>query len=259
MGTTQNDIIKEYLSRGTYVFPPEASMRLISDIVAYTVEAIPKWNPINICSYHLQEAGSDAGPGDRLLDGERHGGARRGARAGRRARRGDRPGLRAHLLLPERGHPLHRRDLQVPGDDGALGGARASSATASTTPKMLRFRYGVQVNSLGLTEAQPENNIVRIALEALGVTLSKNARARARCSCRPGTRPWACRAPGISSGRCASSRSSPTRRICSSTRTSSTAPTWSRPAPASWWRPPGRSSRRCSTWGAPWRPSRTPT
>ena len=86
-GTTQNDIIKEYLSRGTYAFPPGPSMRLIADTVAYTVEHVPRWNPVNVCSYHLQEAGRDAGAGDRLLDVDRDRGARRGPRAGGRADR----------------------------------------------------------------------------------------------------------------------------------------------------------------------------
>ena len=83
-GTTQNDILKEYLSRGTYAFPPAPSMRLIADTIAYTVQHVPKWNPINICSYHLQEAGRHAGPGDRLRDEQRDRRARRRARAGAR-------------------------------------------------------------------------------------------------------------------------------------------------------------------------------
>jgi ethylmalonyl-CoA mutase len=177
-GTTQNDIIKEYLSRGTHVFPPEHSLRLIGDVIAYTVHEIPQWNPINICSYHLQEAG--ATPQQELAYA-----------------------LCAAIAVLD----TVRASGQVSEEDfgtvvGRISffvnaGVRFVEATCKmrafvqlwdelteqrygvTDPKMRRFRYGVQVNSLGLTEAQPENNIQRIVLEMLGVTLSKNARARA--------------------------------------------------------------------------------
>lgn len=177
-GTTQNDIIKEYLSRGTYAFPPEASMRLIADMIAYTVHQIPKWNPINICSYHLQEAG--ATPTQELayalctaiavLDEVKNAG---------------------QVSEEDFGKVVGRISFFV------NAGVRFVEETCKmrafvelwdeitrerygvTDPKMRRFRYGVQVNSLGLTEAQPENNVQRIVLEMLGVTLSKNARARA--------------------------------------------------------------------------------
>ncbi|RYB89745.1 protein meaA [Nocardioides glacieisoli] len=177
-GTTQNDIIKEYLSRGTYAFPPEASMRLIADMIAYTVHQIPQWNPINICSYHLQEAG--ATPVQELAYAL----------------------STAIAVLDE-----VKGAGQVSDDDfekvvGRISffvnaGVRFVEETCKmrafvqlwdeitrerygvTDAKMRRFRYGVQVNSLGLTEAQPENNVQRIVLEMLGVTLSKNARARA--------------------------------------------------------------------------------
>ena len=177
-GTTQNDIIKEYLSRGTYAFPPEASMRLIADMIAYTVHQIPKWNPINICSYHLQEAG--ATPTQELAYAL----------------------CTAIAVLDE-----VKASGQVSEEDfgtvvGRISffvnaGVRFIEETCKmrafvqlwdeitrdrygvTDEKMRRFRYGVQVNSLGLTEAQPENNVQRIVLEMLGVTLSKNARARA--------------------------------------------------------------------------------
>jgi (2R)-ethylmalonyl-CoA mutase len=177
-GTTQNDIIKEYLSRGTYAFPPEASMRLIADMIAYTVHQIPKWNPINICSYHLQEAG--ATPTQELayalctaiavLDQVKASG---------------------QVSEEDFGKVVGRISFFV------NAGVRFVEETCKmrafvelweeitrdrygvTDPKMRRFRYGVQVNSLGLTEAQPENNVQRIVLEMLGVTLSKNARARA--------------------------------------------------------------------------------
>ena len=177
-GTTQNDIIKEYLSRGTYVFPPEHSLRLISDVIAYTVHEIPKWNPINICSYHLQEAG--ATPQQELAYAL----------------------CTAIAVLDQ-----VKASGQVSDEDfgtvvGRISffvnaGVRFVEETCKmrafvelweeitrdrygvTDEKMRRFRYGVQVNSLGLTEAQPENNVPRIVLEMLGVTLSKRARARA--------------------------------------------------------------------------------
>lgn len=177
-GTTQNDIIKEYLSRGTYVFPPKPSMRLIADMVSWCYTETPKWNPLNVCSYHLQEAG--ATPEQELayalatacavLDATKEGG-------------------------------------QVPDEDFEVVFGRISFFVNAgvkfvtelckmrafvdmweeigrerygvTNPKSLLFRYGVQVNSLGLTEPQPENNVYRILIEALAVTLSKRARCRA--------------------------------------------------------------------------------
>ena len=175
-GTTQNDIIKEYLSRGTYAFPPEPSMRLIADMVAYTVEHVPKWNPINICSYHLQEAGAtpvqeiaysmsnaiavldavrERVPQD--LMGRVFGRISFFVNAGVRFIE-EHAKLRAMAALWEE----IGRDRYGVRDD-----------------KHLRFRYGVQVNSLGLTESQPENNVQRIVLEALAVTLGRSARARA--------------------------------------------------------------------------------
>jgi (2R)-ethylmalonyl-CoA mutase len=177
-GTTQNDIVKEYLSRGTYVFPPEPSIRLISDMIAYTVDAIPKWNPINICSYHLQEAGATPvqeiaysfANAIAVLDAVRA--------------RGDLPAdalprvfgrisffLNAGIRFVE--ETCKARAMTELWD--RVGRERYGVAD----PELRRFRYGVQVNSLGLTEAQPENNVIRIVLEALGVTLSKNARCRA--------------------------------------------------------------------------------
>jgi (2R)-ethylmalonyl-CoA mutase len=175
-GTTQNDIIKEFLARGTYAFPPAPSMRLIADMIAYTVEHVPKWNPINICSYHLQEAGAtpvqeiayamsnaiavlDAAgervPADRLE--QVFGRISFFVNAGVRFIE-EHAKLRAMSILWEE---LGRERYGV------------------QDPRHLRFRYGVQVNSLGLTEAQPENNVQRIVLEALAVTLGRHARARA--------------------------------------------------------------------------------
>ena len=177
-GTTQNDIVKEYLSRGTYVFPPAPSMRLTSDLISWSVQNTPEWNPINICSYHLQEAGAtpvqeiafalataiavldtvrDSGqlPADRLPDvvGRISFFVNAGIRFVEEVCK-----MRAFTQLWDE-ITQERYGVQ----DAAK----------------RRFRYGVQVNSLGLTEAQPENNVQRIVLEMLGVTLSKNARARA--------------------------------------------------------------------------------
>ncbi|MGY1630472.1 methylmalonyl-CoA mutase family protein [Geodermatophilus sp. SYSU D01186] len=177
-GTTQNDIIKEYLSRGTYVFPPGPSLRLTTDMVAYTVSALPRWNPVNICSYHLQEAGATPvqeiayamSTAVAVLDSVRDSGQ----------------------------VPLERFDEVVARisffvNAGVRFVEEMCKMRAFTElwdeltrerygvqdPAHRRFRYGVQVNSLGLTEAQPENNVQRIVLEMLAVTLSRDARARA--------------------------------------------------------------------------------
>jgi ethylmalonyl-CoA mutase len=182
-GTTQNDILKEYLSRGTYAFPPGPSMRLIADTITYTVENVPKWNPINICSYHLQEAGATPvqeiayamSNAIAVLDAVRE-------RVGTadEARTQELMGnvfgrisffVNAGVRFIEEHAKL--RAMSVLWDE--LGRDRYGVENE----KQRRFRYGVQVNSLGLTEAQPENNVYRIALEALAVTLGRDARARA--------------------------------------------------------------------------------
>jgi (2R)-ethylmalonyl-CoA mutase len=182
-GTTQNDIIKEFLARGTYAFPPAASMRLIADMIAYTVEHVPKWNPINICSYHLQEAGAtpvqeiaySMSNAIAVLDavrrrlgsgGEGHGEERMGEVFGRISFF-----VNAGLRFIEEHAKL--RAMSILWEE--LGRERYGVQEE----RHLRFRYGVQVNSLGLTEAQPENNVQRIVLEALAVTLGRDARARA--------------------------------------------------------------------------------
>jgi ethylmalonyl-CoA mutase len=176
-GTTQNDIIKEYLSRGTYIFPPRPSLGLIRDMVSYTVEHMPKWNPVNVCSYHLQEAG--ATPVQEIafalanaicvLDTVRDSGA-----------------------VPAGAFPLVVGRISFFVNAGVRFVEEMCKMRAFTElwdeicrerygvadPKLRRFRYGVQVNSLGLTEAQPENNVQRIVLEMLAVVLSKRARAR---------------------------------------------------------------------------------
>ena len=146
-GTTQNDIIKEYLSRGTYVFPPEHSLRLTSDLIAYTVNHIPKWNPINICSYHLQEAGATPDAGARLRAVHRDRGARHGARLRPGRARGLRQGRRPDLVLRQRRRAVRRGDVQDARLRASCGTRSPGSATASQDPKMRRFRYGVQVNS----------------------------------------------------------------------------------------------------------------
>jgi (2R)-ethylmalonyl-CoA mutase len=177
-GTTQNDIVKEYLSRGTYVFPPAPSLRLITDMVSWSVAEIPKWNPINICSYHLQEAG--ATPAQELayalstaitvLDSVRDSGQvpveRFGDVVGRISFF-----VNAGLRFVE--EMCKMRAL------ARLWDAITAERYGVRDPKQRRLRYGVQVNSLGLTEAQPENNVQRIVLEMLAVTLSRDARARA--------------------------------------------------------------------------------
>lgn len=177
-GTTQNDIIKEYLSRGTYVFPPAPSLRLITDMVAYTVTTIPKWNPINICSYHLQEAG--ATPVQEVayalctaiavLDAVRDSGQVPGERFGEVVGRMS-FFVNAGLRFVEEMCKMRAF--------GQLWQELVAERYGVTDSKQRRFRYGVQVNSLGLTEAQPENNIQRIVLEMLAVTMSRDARARA--------------------------------------------------------------------------------
>ena len=177
-GTTQNDIVKEYLSRGTYVFPPAASLRLTTDLIAWSVANTPQWNPINICSYHLQEAGATPvqevsfalATAIAVLDAVRDSGQ----------------------VAPDRMTEVVQRisffvnagmrfieELCKMRAFVDLWDEITATRYGITDDKARRFRYGVQVNSLGLTEAQPENNVQRIVIEMLGVTLSKRARARA--------------------------------------------------------------------------------
>jgi ethylmalonyl-CoA mutase len=223
-GTTQNDIIKEFLARGTYAFPPAPSMRLIADTIAYTVEHVPKWNPINICSYHLQEAGAtpvqeiayamsnaiavlDAVQERmRTLPGGPAGGWRSRPEAGW-PKRGCEPEasvsrLRSSPSSSDSAGRSQRAPTRIAEVFGRISffvnaGVRFVEEHAKLRamgilweelgrerygvedPKLLRLRYGVQVNSLGLTEAQPENNVQRIVLEALAVTIGRDARARA--------------------------------------------------------------------------------
>ncbi len=198
-GTTQNDIIKEYLSRGTYAFPPEPSMRLIADTVAFTVNEVPDWNPVNICSYHLQEAGATPiqeiayaiSTAVAVLDEVKA----RGQVADE-----DFPRVFGRISFFVNAGIRFIEEIAKLKTMGRIWTEIGRERYGVTDEKLLRFRYGVQVNSLGLTEAQPENNIQRIVIEALAVTLARDARARALRSCRPGTRRWASPAPGTSSG-----------------------------------------------------------
>ncbi len=177
-GTTQNDIVKEYLSRGTYIFPPLPSLRLTVDTIAYTVRHVPRWNPINVCSYHLQEAG--ATPSQEVayalataigvLDAVRDSG---------QIPDEEFPSVVGRIsFFVNAGVRFVEETCKMRAFTG-LWERVCTERYGVTDPKLRRFRYGVQVNSLGLTEAQPENNVPRIVLESLGVTLSKRARARA--------------------------------------------------------------------------------
>jgi len=195
-GTTQNDIIKEFLARGTYAFPPAPSMRLIADMIAYTVEHVPKWNPINICSYHLQEAGATPvqeiayamSNAIAVLDATRERLESTQSTPPGTAPRAGQPSDRAQELMAEvfgrisffvnagvRFVEEHAKLRAM----GIIWEELGRERYGVSDERRLRFRYGVQVNSLGLTEAQPENNVQRIVLEALAVTLGRDARARA--------------------------------------------------------------------------------
>jgi (2R)-ethylmalonyl-CoA mutase len=177
-GTTQNDILKEYLSRGTYIFPPAPSLRLTVDTIAYTVRNVPKWNPINVCSYHLQEAGATPvqevayalANAIAVLDGVRE--------SGKVAEDGLDEVVGRISFFVNAGVRFVEETAKMRAF-GAMWDRICKERYGVADERLRRFRYGVQVNSLGLTEAQPENNIHRIVLETLGVTLSKNARARA--------------------------------------------------------------------------------
>ncbi len=175
-GTVQNDIIKEYLSRGTYIFPPEPSLRLITDVAAYTRTELPKWNPMNVCSYHLQEAG--ATPEEELafalataiavLDDLRG-----------KVPAADFPEMVGRISFFVNSGIRFVTELCKMRAFGELWDEICRDRYGVEDERFRRFRYGVQVNSLGLTEQQPENNVYRILLEMLAVTLSRSARARA--------------------------------------------------------------------------------
>lgn len=176
-GTTQNDIVKEYLSRGTYIFPPEPSRRLIVDMVAWCSENIPAWNPMNVCSYHLQEAGAtpvqeiafSLATAIDVLDAVRDSGQVPAERM---------PAVVASISFFVNSGIRFVEEVCKMRAFTKMWDEICLERYGVTDAKARRFRYGVQVNSLGLTEAQPENNVQRIVLEMLGVTLSKDARAR---------------------------------------------------------------------------------
>ena len=175
-GTTQNDIIKEFLARGTYAFPPAPSMRLIADMVAYTVTNVPKWNPINICSYHLQEAGATPiqeiayamSNAIAVLDAVKE-----------RVDESLMPQVFSRISFFVNAGVRFIEEHAKLRAMGILWDELGRERYGVEDAKLRRFRYGVQVNSLGLTEAQPENNVQRIVLETLAVTLGRDSRARA--------------------------------------------------------------------------------
>ncbi|MGI9490341.1 MAG: methylmalonyl-CoA mutase family protein [Geminicoccaceae bacterium] len=177
-GTVQNDLIKEYLSRGTYIFPPEPSLALTRDIVTFTYKDIPKWNPTNVCSYHLQEAGATPvqevafalANAMAVLDEVKASGQIDAA---------DLPGVVGRISFFVNAGVRFVTEICKMRAFAELWDDICSSRYGVDDQKLRRFRYGVQVNSLGLTEQQPENNVYRILLETLAVTLSKSARARA--------------------------------------------------------------------------------
>ncbi|MGW2346857.1 protein meaA [Streptomyces sp. NPDC001661] len=177
-GTTQNDIVKEYLSRGTHVFPPGPSLRLTTDMISYTVANMPKWNPINICSYHLQEAGATPvqeiayamSTAIAVLDAVRDSGQVPEEKFG---------DVVARISFFVNAGVRFIEEMCKMRAFGRIWDQITRERYGIENAKQRRFRYGVQVNSLGLTEAQPENNVQRIVLEMLAVTLSKDARARA--------------------------------------------------------------------------------
>jgi ethylmalonyl-CoA mutase len=177
-GTTQNDIIKEYLSRGTFIFPPGPSLRLTVDTIAYTVRHAPKWNPINVCSYHLQEAG--ATPTQEIAYALATAiGVLDGVLASGKIEPAELPAVVGRISFFVNSGVRFVEETCKMRAFTAMWDRICAERYGVEDPKLRRFRYGVQVNSLGLTEQQPENNVPRIVLEMLGVTLSKSARARA--------------------------------------------------------------------------------
>jgi (2R)-ethylmalonyl-CoA mutase len=177
-GTTQNDVVKEYLSRGTYIFPPEPSLRLTTDVVAFTYKELPKWNPVNICSYHLQEAG--ATPVQEIAYALANAVAvLERVRAGGQVPEAEFPTVVGRISFFVNAGIRFVTEICKMRAMARLWDEICETRFGVEDPKLRRFRYGVQVNSLGLTEQQPENNVYRILLEMLAVTLSKDARARA--------------------------------------------------------------------------------
>jgi (2R)-ethylmalonyl-CoA mutase len=177
-GTTQNDIVKEYLSRGTFVYAPEPSKRLIVDMIAFGINHVPKWNPINVCSYHLQEAGATPvqeiayalATAIDILDAVRDSG---------KVEAHQMPHVVGRISFFVNSGVRFIEEIAKMRTFTAMWDEICRTRYGVEDPSLRRFRYGVQVNSLGLTEQQPENNVQRIVLEMLGVTLSADARARA--------------------------------------------------------------------------------
>jgi (2R)-ethylmalonyl-CoA mutase len=177
-GTTQNDIVKEYLSRGTYIYAPEPSRRLIVDMIAYGINHVPRWNPINVCSYHLQEAGATTvqeiayalATAIDVLDAVRDSGKIDPAQL---------PQVVGRISFFVNAGVRFVEEIAKMRAFTAMWDRICRERYGVQDPALRRFRYGVQVNSLGLTEQQPENNVPRIVLEMLGVTMSADARARA--------------------------------------------------------------------------------
>jgi (2R)-ethylmalonyl-CoA mutase len=177
-GTTQNDLVKEYLSRGTYIYPPAASLKLTADVIAYTVQEVPQWNPINVCSYHLQEAGAtpvqelaySLATAIAVLDAVRDGGNVPADKM---------PDVVGRISFFVNAGIRFVEEMCKMRAFVELWDKITHERYGVQDPKLRRFRYGVQVNSLGLTEQQPENNIIRVVLEMLAVSLSRDARARA--------------------------------------------------------------------------------
>jgi len=177
-GTVQNDIVKEYLSRGTYIYAPEPSRRLIVDMIAFAINRVPKWNPINVCSYHLQEAGATPvqeiayalATAIDVLDAVRDSG---------KVQKSQMPSVVGRISFFVNGGVRFIEEIAKMRTFTAMWDEICRTRYGVEDPSLRRFRYGVQVNSLGLTEQQPENNVQRIVLEMLGLTLSADARARA--------------------------------------------------------------------------------
>src|SRR5438105_3927280 len=246
-GTTQNDIVKEYLSRGTYIFPPGPSCRLTVDTVAYTVQHVPRWNPINVCSYHLHDAGAQPvqeiafalATSCAVLDAVRESGQVEPDRF---------PEVVGRFSFFVNAGIRFIEEVCKLRAMGRMWDRLCRERYGVTDEKLRRFRYGVQVNSLGLTEAQPENNVQRIVLEMLGVTLSKSARARAvQLPC------WneALRLPRPSRPR--SSRPSTSGRPAATPALSTGPSTGSGrppPAPTTSWRSPSPWPRRAARLGS---------
>lgn len=177
-GTTQNDVVKEYLSRGTFIFPPEQSKRLTTDIIAFTLDNVPKWNPINVCSYHLQEAG--ATPSQEVAYALANAiGVLDALKDSGQVAENKFPDVVARISFFCNAGIRFVEETAKMRAFNTLWNSITRDRYGVTDANKTRFRYGVQVNSLGLTEQQPENNIARIVLETLGVTLSRDARARA--------------------------------------------------------------------------------